>query len=179
LLFPGALGEPRKNVELFLEAAGVLLDRGLDVQVWLVGPGDLPAELSSMARRGLAAVAVHRTAASEELPDLFRRAWVTVLPSESEVFGLVALESLASGTPAVVLDDGLGPASLVSDDTGVKTQADVVSLADACVVALEMASRSGTAAACRTAAEAYDWDTVVVPALLRLYVGNGSLPTPR
>lgn len=176
LLFPGSLAEKRKNVELLLEAAGLLLDRGLAVQVWLVGPGDLPAELSPMAQRGMAAVTVHRTAASDELPDLFRRAWVTVLPSESEVFGLVVLESLACGTPAVVLDDGLGPASLVSDETGVKTQADVRSLADACTRAIEMARHTGTEAACRAAAEAFDWDTVVVPALLRVYLGNARLP---
>jgi glycosyltransferase involved in cell wall biosynthesis len=171
LLFPGSLEEPRKNIALLLEAAALLRDRGLSFEVWLVGPGELPTDLSELARRGLGAVTVLRTAASDELPSLFRSAWVTVLPSESEVFGLVVLESLATGTPAVVLNDGLGPASLVTEATGVTTEATAHALAEACAKAIDLARDPATAAACRTSAEAYDWDTVVVPALLRVYRG--------
>jgi glycosyltransferase involved in cell wall biosynthesis len=159
LLFPSALGESRKNVNLVLEAAARLRERGSAAEVWLVGPGALPTTLTASARAGLDAVAVRRIADPAELPDLYRRAWVTVLPSRAEVFGLVALESLACGTPAVVLDDGLGPAALVVPGTGAK----------ACEAALDLAGRPDTVEACRTRAMDFDWDTAVVPAMLEVY----------
>jgi phosphatidyl-myo-inositol alpha-mannosyltransferase len=172
LLFPAALSESRKNVNVVLEAAAVLRDRGVDVEVWLVGPGSLPTTLTASARAGLDAVAVRRVAEPAELPDLYRRAWVTVLPSRAEVFGLVALESLACGTPAVVLDDGLGPAELVVDGTGVRTQPDAASVADACVSGIELAAAAETRDRCHARAMDFDWDTAVVPAILDVYIGT-------
>jgi glycosyltransferase involved in cell wall biosynthesis len=46
----------------------------------------------------------------EDLPGLYARAWASVIPSvELEGFGLVALESLASGTPVIASAvEGLG-----------------------------------------------------------------------
>lgn len=39
---------------------------------------------------------------SRELPQYYRRAWCTIIPSRAESFSLVALESLACGTPVIV-----------------------------------------------------------------------------
>src|SRR6185503_434110 len=39
-----------------------------------------------------------------DLPALYRRAWVSVLPSWGEAFGLVLAEALACGTPVVGAD---------------------------------------------------------------------------
>jgi D-inositol-3-phosphate glycosyltransferase len=50
----------------------------------------------------------------EELADLFAMAKITLLPSRSETFGLVALESAASGTP-VVGYNGSGIAESIAD----------------------------------------------------------------
>lgn len=171
LLFPGSLSEPRKNAVLFLEAVGLLRRDGNEVEVWLVGPGTLPTELTALAREGLESVSIHRTADTDELPDLYARAWVTALPSVSEVFGLVVLESLASGTPAVVLDDGLGPSLLVDDSSGRRSRPDSRSLADALLSAVELARTPATVDACRGRAADYDWDTVVVPQVLAVYDG--------
>jgi glycosyltransferase involved in cell wall biosynthesis len=169
LLFPSALSEPRKNVGLLLEAAALLARRGQPVDVWLVGPGELPQELSPLATEGLASVSVHRTASSEELPELYSQAWVTVLPSQAEVFGLVVLESMACGTPAVVLDDGLGPSILVTAETGRRSAPDAESVAQACEDALALAPDPRTAARCQARAAEFDWDTVVVPQFVAMY----------
>jgi glycosyltransferase involved in cell wall biosynthesis len=169
LLFPAALGESRKNVGLVLEAVARLREQSPEIELWLAGPGDLPEELSAEARNGLDGVTVHRTAAADELMELYQRAWVTVLPSNAEVFGLVVLESLACGTPAVVLDDGLGPSLLVTDRTGVRCQADAGSLATACEQAIELARDPDTINRCLARAADYDWDTVVTPMILTSY----------
>jgi phosphatidyl-myo-inositol alpha-mannosyltransferase len=171
LIFPGSLAEPRKNAVLFLEAVGMLRGRGHDVDVWLVGPGELPGPLSSLARTGLTAVSRHETVSTAELSQLYARAWATALPSESEVFGLVVLESLACGTPAVVLDDGLGPSLLVDDGCGRLAKPDAGSLADALLSAIELAGGPETVERCRARAAAYDWDRVILPQLLEAYGG--------
>jgi glycosyltransferase involved in cell wall biosynthesis len=169
LLFPASLSEPRKNVGLALEAAAELADRGHQIEVWLVGPGELPDDLSERARSGLRLVTVQRAASPDDLPALYSQAWVTVLPSNAEVFGLVALESLACGTPAVVLDDGLGPAWIVTAGTGAKCKPTGTSVADGCETALAIAASSDGVARCRARAADFDWDAVVVPELVSLY----------
>jgi len=40
------------------------------------------------------------------LPELYRNAYVTVMPSRYEAFGLVAVESLSCGTPVLAADTG-------------------------------------------------------------------------
>ncbi|MGH3743881.1 MAG: glycosyltransferase, partial [Mycobacteriales bacterium] len=109
-----------------------------------------------------------------ELREAYAQAWVTVLPSTAESFGMTVVESWASGTPAVVLADSGGPAELVDDDTvGRRAGGTPDDLARACAEAFELASRTDTAAACRARAQAYDWDSAVVPALLEVYSRAG------
>jgi glycosyltransferase involved in cell wall biosynthesis len=53
------------------------------------------------------------------LADAYREAWVSVLPSVNEAFGLVLAEALACGTPAVAADRGGMPEVLGGrDDVG-------------------------------------------------------------
>ncbi|HWC35209.1 MAG TPA: glycosyltransferase family 4 protein [Mycobacteriales bacterium] len=169
LLFPSVLSEPRKNVGLVLEAAALLRAANVEIEVWLAGPGQLPNDLSELARKGLDAVTMHRTADADELAALYGKAWVTVLPSHSEVFGLVVLESMACGTPVVVLDDGLGPSLLVTEGTGVRCAPDGESVAAACRAAIDLAADPPTAQRCKEHAADYDWDTVVTPMIVSSY----------
>ena len=174
LLFPAALSEPRKNVGLALEAAALLGERGLPIEMWLVGPGTLPDNLSPLAQKGFELVTVQRTASADELVELYSKAWVTVLPSNAEVFGLVVLESLACGTPAVVLDDGLGPSRLVTAGTGIACEPNAVDLARACENALSLADDGATTERCRSRAADFDWDTAIVPRIVELYTGDAT-----
>jgi glycosyltransferase involved in cell wall biosynthesis len=47
--------------------------------------------------------------------DVFARAWISALPSKEEAFGLVVVESLATGTPVVAANEA-GPAEILDRD---------------------------------------------------------------
>ena len=105
--------------------------------------------------------------------DVYGRAWATVLPATHETFGIVLVESLASGTPVVGTDHAALP-ELVSPETGaLAAPGDPSSLADACAAALRLAREPGVAGRCRAAAEPYDWQTRLAPRLESLYAGDG------
>ena len=110
ILFPASVDEPRKNARLLLAALGVLLERGLDAELWLAGPGDTGRLLEDCSPAVRAAVTIRELVPLDRLRELYRTAWVTALPSHHEAFGLTIIESFASGTPAVGLANGGGPA---------------------------------------------------------------------
>jgi glycosyltransferase involved in cell wall biosynthesis len=83
---------------------------------------------------------------------------------------MALVESLACGTPIVATTDG-APKELV--DPGVTGELsaprDPQSLAEACLRGFELARRRATVAACRAAAEPFDWDRGIAPLCERLY----------
>jgi glycosyltransferase involved in cell wall biosynthesis len=169
LLYTGSLVEPRKNLPELVRAAALLAARVAGLQLWLLGPGD-PGPL--LAGCGPAAQVVTHTALVEpaELPRWYSRAWVTVLPSVNEAFGMALTESLACGRPVVARADGGGPAEVVTGSTGVLSGPGEQALADACDRALDLAARADTEAACRERALEYDWDRSVAPQIERVYL---------
>jgi phosphatidylinositol alpha-mannosyltransferase len=167
VLFSGSLDETRKNVPLLLDAFSLLRRRRPDAELWLSGPGDATA-LIRAAAPGVDHVSVKQADDPDDLVELYGRAWLTVLPSEQEAFGLALVESLACGTPIVTLDSG-GAAELVQDGVGFRSTPSAHDLADACEAALELAGDAGVAAACREVALGYDWRAAVVPRLEAIY----------
>jgi phosphatidylinositol alpha-mannosyltransferase len=168
VLFTSDVNETRKNFRLLVDAMAIVLRAHPDAQLWVAGPGD-PTEALARATEAVRLAAVHLGAgALADLPGLYARAWVTALPSDNEAFGLVVLESLASGTPAVVLD-GEAPSELVGPETGVATQPTAEGLAEAIARAFDLARDPSTAERCRTAAQPYDWRTGIVPRLEEIY----------
>ena len=111
---------------------------------------------------------MHGLGEPERLGELYGRAWVTVLPSVHEAFGLVLVESLACGTPIVALDEG-GPGEIVQPGIGVRALPTPEGLADACAEALDLAAEPDIATVCRAHSERYDWRTAIVPALEAVY----------
>ncbi|HVB23963.1 MAG TPA: glycosyltransferase [Ktedonobacteraceae bacterium] len=108
LLFAGRL-DPFKGPDVLLQAAAMMQEKA---QIVIVG-GDLTGDSELETLRKLAAQLhisqrVHFLGAhpQDELPLLYRAADVTVVPSYHESFGLVAVESLASGTPVVATRAG-------------------------------------------------------------------------
>jgi glycosyltransferase involved in cell wall biosynthesis/peptidoglycan/xylan/chitin deacetylase (PgdA/CDA1 family) len=94
---------PVKGLDVLLQACTMLRDRGVDFHLHLVGDGPLrPALEAERQRRGLAeVVSFAGTRSPEQLPDWYRAADLTVLPSLSEGVPNVLRESLSCGTPCV------------------------------------------------------------------------------
>jgi phosphatidylinositol alpha-mannosyltransferase len=143
--------EPRKRVPLLVAAFRRLRRDRPDARLVLIRPRDpsLEAELGGdgveFADQDAGAVA-----------GLFRSAWVSALPSRNEAFGLVLVESLASGTPVVGAREGGVPEIVDGDAVGRLFDADDVDdLARALLEALELAADPATRAACRSRAERF------------------------
>jgi len=168
LLFAADASEPRKNLPLLFEAVALLRRDHPDLEVWVAGRGDQSGLLAAAPPAAKEAAVLLGDVAPEDMIDLYGRAWVTVLPSEAEAFGLVFVESLACGTPIVGLDRG-GPAEIIRAGIGAAAQPTASSVADACAAALDLAARPGIVADCRAAARDWDWKTAIVPRLLELY----------
>jgi D-inositol-3-phosphate glycosyltransferase len=111
LLFVGRL-QPLKAPDLLIRALAVMVDRtpSMRDEVLAVVVGGAsgagiaePGHLARLAEKlGVAdLVRFEPPATGERLADFYRAASVTVVPSYSESFGLVALESQACGTPVI------------------------------------------------------------------------------
>jgi glycosyltransferase involved in cell wall biosynthesis len=106
LAFVGRGDDPRKNVDLLLDALPAIRTRIPDLRALLVG--------SPPARRVDGAETAGHV---RDLPPLLRTASLLVLPSWQEGFGIVAAEALASGVPVVTTPSG-GPEHLVRTSEG-------------------------------------------------------------
>ena len=169
ILFSGAFTEPGKGLPLLLEAMQLLIESRPTVRLWLSGPGD-PAPFLERVDDAVRRRVEHLPIGDPlEQGGRYARAWATVLPSEADSFGLVLIESLASGTPIVVSNQG-NPPSLVSATTGaIAEKYEAESLARALDRGLDLALQPGTPDACRASAARFDWDAAIAPLLEELY----------
>ncbi|HWH28673.1 MAG TPA: glycosyltransferase family 4 protein [Mycobacteriales bacterium] len=170
LLFPADASDPRKGLGTALAALDLVLDRLPATRLLVAGPGDPSTALAGASERVRAAVDVLGVGQLTEVPQRYRAATLTLLPARYEAFGLVLVESLASGTPAVALAEG-GPLHVLDDPaTGrLAPVGDVVALADAVVETVELAGRPGTPQRCAERASAWGWDATVGPAHEAVY----------
>ena len=108
---------PVKNLETLLGAAAILKERGGDFRLLLVGTGPLEDYLRRKCRaRGLQdRVSFMGPIMHDALPDWYRAADLTVLPSWSEGIPNVLLESMATGVPFVASNVGGIPEIAVKD----------------------------------------------------------------
>lgn len=121
LLFVGRLQE-LKGVDLALETLVELRSRGRDVALAIVGgpSGTGGRETLNQLRQRVAEAGVIQRVmfvapqSHQLLSTWMRAASVTLVPSRAESFGLVALESAASGTPVVASNVG-GLTTLIED----------------------------------------------------------------
>lgn len=103
VLFVGRLTF-QKGVEYFLQAAQETLVRNPNTIFLVVGHGDMYQKLVMQAASlGIA----HRVVfpgflSGEKLRECYQMADVFVMPSVSEPYGIVALEALATSTPAII-----------------------------------------------------------------------------
>ncbi|MFD4371292.1 glycosyltransferase family 4 protein [Streptomyces sp. NPDC058486] len=154
---------PHKRVELLVRAVPALLRRFPDLRVHVCGDGDELGRLRSLAdRTGVAdAVEFHGHVDERSKQEFLARAWLTVVPSSAEGWGLTVIEANAVGTPAVAYDvPGLRDA-VQNRRNGWLLPADA-DLAEGITDALEEladpAVRERFAAGCRAWAARFSWD---------------------
>lgn len=144
-----ALADPRKGVPALVAAFRLLRRSVPQARLLLSRPGD-PALAAGVETDGVELVDVDDRG---PLADAYRRAWVSVLPSTDEAFGLVLVESLACGTPVVGRRSGAIPEVVDRDSIGVLFEEGEEDLARRLAEALELAGDPATAGACRARAE--------------------------
>jgi glycosyltransferase involved in cell wall biosynthesis len=105
LLYLGRL-KRYKRVDLPIRALARLREAGVAARLVIAGAGDHDGALRALtAELGLEdAVDFRGFVSEEEKLELFRRAWVHVLTSPKEGWGITNLEAAACGTPTVASD---------------------------------------------------------------------------
>jgi glycosyltransferase involved in cell wall biosynthesis len=152
-----------KRVDLPIRALARLRDRGAPGRLLVAGRGDHENELQRLAaelRLGEDRVRFLGFVSEAEKVDLFRRAWIHVLTSPKEGWGITALEAAACGTGTVASDaPGLRDA-VVDGRTGwLVPHGDVAALADRLGgVFTSPAERDRLGAEARRFAEGFSWD---------------------
>jgi len=146
------IGEQRKNVPLVIEAfalvrrtrpsARLVLSRPRDPVLAQRIVGDAPGvELADLDDRAT-------------LAEAYGEAWVSVLASWGEAFGLVLLEAMACGTPAVGSRSGGIPEVIDRSEVGRLFDGTTAEdLARAILETFELVGDAGTTSACRSRAE--------------------------
>jgi glycosyltransferase involved in cell wall biosynthesis len=106
LLFVGRLVD-LKGWRYLLDAAGRLRERGRDVSVTLVGPGDRGSVVEYASHLGIRdCVNVVGVLSHEEIPSAMAEADAMVLPSLSEGLPVTVLEAMACGLPVIATEVG-------------------------------------------------------------------------
>lgn len=178
LLFVGRL-KKYKRVDLLIDAAAFLASEKVDVELLIAGEGDERPALEARVRRlGLEGrVRMLGFVPEEEKRDALRRAWIHVLTSPKEGWGISNLEAAACGTPSVTSDSPGLRESVVDGQTGLLVpHGDVPALAAAIRSLLadgplrERMGRQG-----RAFAEGFSWDASAdgVERVLREVVAEG------
>lgn len=157
--------EPRKGIDVLLDAYEEVARRDSDVELWLAGqPGWGVKEIEErMARHG-ARSRIRRLGFVDEsvLSALMRQSRAVVYPSRGEGFGLPVLEALACGaivvtTSATVMSEIAGDAALLAP----AGEATAVAAAITEALAMDDDARVRRADHARSRAETFTWESSV------------------
>ncbi len=163
---PAAPEDPRKRVPLLIDAFRLLRRRFPDARLLLNRPAT-PGPVDDTEGVELLDLDPH-----DALVRAYSSAWLTVLPSLNEAFGLVLVESLACGTPVLACDDAGCPEVLGECDAAgslFRASARADELANAIVDGFEQADTgAGAAEQRRRQAERFSAD-VALERYVRLY----------
>jgi len=124
LLFVGRFDDPRKNLELLLEAYGLLCAAvPRTPRLALVGRAPLAQRYWSMAEAWNIRdrIDTYIGVNDDVLAGLYRDSSLYVLPSDEEGLGIVILEAMASGLPVVSTRCGGPETAVVEGETGYLT----------------------------------------------------------
>jgi peptidoglycan/xylan/chitin deacetylase (PgdA/CDA1 family)/glycosyltransferase involved in cell wall biosynthesis len=144
LLWVGRM-HPVKGLDVLFDSCALLRSRGDPFHLYLVGDGPLRKSLEARGGTLRLAGAVSFVGAQphQQLPDWYRAADLTVLPSWSEGLPNVLRESLACGTPFVASQVGGIPEIANGTANCLVRPGDPVALADALVKGLAQRQPAG------------------------------------
>lgn len=96
---------PRKRIDVLLDVVASARQRLPDLKLVKVGGEWTADQRRQLEQLGLTGAVVHRVGLSRpELAEVYRRAPVVLVPSESEGFGLPVVEALACGAAVIASD---------------------------------------------------------------------------
>ncbi|MCZ4560878.1 glycosyltransferase family 4 protein [Rhodococcus sp. IEGM 1401] len=154
--------EKRMGLDVLIAGWPAVIAAHPDARLSIVGTGSYEGELRRMAAESSAGASItfEGRVSDERLAQLYALATVTVVPSLSlEGFGLIALESLASGRAPIVTNCGGLPDSVTGlDPSLVVPTGDTAMLAERISDALS--GSHPTPEQCRAHAETFDWRTI-------------------
>jgi glycosyltransferase involved in cell wall biosynthesis len=168
-----------KRVDLVVSAVARLAADGTDVELLIVGDGDERGSLERQARQLGIEERVKQLGfvGEEEKLRLLRRAWLHVLTSSKEGWGISNLEAAACGTPSVSSDVPGLRESVLHGETGLLVpHGNVPALADAIGGLIrDPTARERLGRQARAFAERFSWNGSAdgVEAALREVVGQG------
>ncbi len=179
IFISGDLNEERKGAKLLARAFVGIKQRVPDAMFQLSGqisPDTRSKILAIIPPDMHNAVDISGIGHLDDLPRLYREAAVTVLPAVWETFGMVLLESLASGTPVVGARHGGIPDIISRDGIGVLFDPgatagaadNVDGFIKAVLVAFDLSKKEETPILCRAHAEEFGWK-LLGPRYERLY----------
>src|SRR5271157_4707753 len=169
ILCTAAVEEPRKGGPVLMRAFNLVKAQcpTAILQIAHAIPEDCRQKLLQLVSSEYRSdVHFETTVPSEKLPEIYGRAAVTVLPSYREVFGMVLIESMATGTPVVGTRHGGIPDVISSNCVGRLFEpgpeeaggpSNFEGLAHAIVETLQLSRRESTAECCRAHVAQYAW----------------------
>ncbi|MES2474328.1 MAG: glycosyltransferase [Verrucomicrobiota bacterium] len=147
-----------KNLELAVAAFTRMREAVPDVRCVVIGDGPLRAKLEEK-HRGIHFAGTQR---GEDLARYYASADVMVFPSETETFGNVVLEAMASGLATVAYDYAAAALHLQDGVNGLTVEkGDADRFVERSVEALSQKPDGQLRRSARTAAESLGWDRVV------------------
>lgn len=170
VLFLGRYDEPRKGMEVLLDALPKVAERFPDLQVLVVGHGD-EAELRRQAGELAERMRFLGLVDDAGKASAMRSADVYCAPNiGGESFGIVLVEAMAAGTPVVASDLDAFRRVLRDGVAGrLVPVGDAAALADALIELLaDDEARERYVAAASVAVARYDW-SVVASQIMRVY----------
>ena len=161
---------PSKGNQYFVEAAKLALERLPDARFYIVGEGELQADLEAQARSLGLRERLTFCGFRRDVAEAFAAFDLAVFPSLWEGTPLTVLEALAMGKPIVATDaDGLQDVLTDGEDARIVPRRDGRALADAIVsLAADERERARLSTAARRTGAAYDI-SVFVRKMERLY----------
>lgn len=148
-----------KNTAIYMRVMNALTARGLKVKPLVIGDGPEMAAMQAGLRNGVFAGFLH----GEELARAYASSDIFFFPSESETFGNVTLEAMASGLPAVNAIASGSNSLVVEGETGhlvsARDEAGLAAKLDMLVMDGELRRRMGAAA--RARALTFSWDHIL------------------